>query len=103
MEPWDNGMIGDDAPDVGQGPDTERTSVRWSRPDPPEFNPNKDALIFQQIDIDHYNGLFLFKKGKKIEYGSLIFYFNFFRSSITRNAWKSGCSGSDNEDVWNHI
>lgn len=56
MEPWDSEMFGDDAPDVGQGPDTERTSVRWSRPDPPDFDPNKDDLIFQQIDIDHYTG-----------------------------------------------
>lgn len=56
MEPWDNDMVGDYVPVVGQGPDTERTSIRWSRPDPPELEPNKQALIFQQIDIDHYTG-----------------------------------------------
>ena len=27
---------------------------RWRRPPPPELDPSKDELIFQQIDIDHY-------------------------------------------------
>ncbi|OAD61418.1 DNA polymerase delta catalytic subunit [Eufriesea mexicana] len=38
------------------GPEQENTSLKWSRPQPPQLNPLKDALIFQQIDIDHYNG-----------------------------------------------
>nr|XP_031849100.1 DNA polymerase delta catalytic subunit isoform X1 [Nomia melanderi] len=38
------------------GPEQENTSAKWSRPPPPEFNPQKDSLIFQQIEIDHYTG-----------------------------------------------
>lgn len=47
-----------DTPDLGQGPDTLQSSAKWSRPAPPKLDPKKDALIFQQIDIDHYNGLY---------------------------------------------
>ena len=39
-----------------QGPEQENTYSKWTRPPPPLLNPQKDALIFQQIDIDHYNG-----------------------------------------------
>ncbi|KAG8332842.1 DNA polymerase delta catalytic subunit [Homalodisca vitripennis] len=39
-----------------QGPDTQQTSAKWSRPPPPHLNPASDKLIFQQIDIDHYTG-----------------------------------------------
>ncbi|XP_012241018.1 DNA polymerase delta catalytic subunit isoform X1 [Bombus impatiens] len=39
------------------GPAQENTYSKWSRPPPPELNPQKDALIFQQIEIDHYNGI----------------------------------------------
>ncbi|KAK0090917.1 hypothetical protein PV325_000083 [Microctonus aethiopoides] len=34
----------------------ESTSAKWSRPPPPILDPSKDALAFQQIEIDHYNG-----------------------------------------------
>ncbi|CAL7945239.1 unnamed protein product [Xylocopa violacea] len=38
------------------GPEQENVFAKWSRPPPPQLNPQKDALIFQQIDIDHYTG-----------------------------------------------
>lgn len=41
---------------IDQGPAQENTSAKWSRPDPPDYNPSKDSLAFQQIEIDHYNG-----------------------------------------------
>ena len=33
---------------------------RWKRPEPAEMDPKKDKLIFQQLDIDHYIGEFIF-------------------------------------------
>lgn len=39
-----------------QGPDTQQTSTKWSRPSPPSLNPVKDKIEFQQLDIDHYTG-----------------------------------------------
>nr|BAJ78737.1 DNA polymerase delta catalytic subunit [Thermobia domestica] len=41
---------------LGQGPETQQTSIKWSRPPPPLLNTEKDSLIFQQLDIDHYTG-----------------------------------------------
>ncbi|XP_049866622.1 DNA polymerase delta catalytic subunit [Pectinophora gossypiella] len=41
---------------IGVGPDNQSTNVKWSRPEPPKMDPKKDNLVFQQIDIDHYNG-----------------------------------------------
>ncbi|XP_043474062.1 DNA polymerase delta catalytic subunit isoform X1 [Leptopilina heterotoma] len=38
----------------GEGPEQENTSAKWSRPPPPNLNPSKDTLCFQQIDVDHY-------------------------------------------------
>lgn len=43
--------------ELGDGPEAMDTSQRWSRPDLPLIDPKKDSVIFQQIDIDHYNGL----------------------------------------------
>lgn len=40
----------------GEGPETQVTSIKWSRPNPPSIDPSKDALIFQQLDLDHYVG-----------------------------------------------
>ena len=34
----------------------EERFVRWRRPPPPPLNTEKDTLVFQQIDIDHYIG-----------------------------------------------
>ncbi|XP_045785485.1 DNA polymerase delta catalytic subunit [Maniola jurtina] len=46
-----------DSPQIfGDGPENQTTNIKWSRPSPPDFDPKKDALIFQQLDIDHYNG-----------------------------------------------
>ncbi|XP_031365871.1 DNA polymerase delta catalytic subunit isoform X2 [Apis dorsata] len=42
---------------IEEGPEQENTSSKWNRPPPPELNPQKDALIFQQIEIDHYSGI----------------------------------------------
>ncbi|XP_067005880.1 DNA polymerase delta catalytic subunit isoform X2 [Anabrus simplex] len=39
-----------------KGPETHYTNVKWSRPAPPNLKPQQDALVFQQIDIDHYTG-----------------------------------------------
>lgn len=52
----------DDFPDsdfpehLGEGPDTENTSAKWSRPPIPCINPDADAISFQQLEIDHYTG-----------------------------------------------
>ncbi|XP_050344943.1 DNA polymerase delta catalytic subunit [Nymphalis io] len=40
----------------GDGPENQTTNIKWSRPNPPDLKPNEHAFIFQQIDIDHYNG-----------------------------------------------
>jgi len=36
--------------------DAEKRFIKWRRPAPPALDTNKDKLIFQQIDIDHYIG-----------------------------------------------
>lgn len=42
---------------MGVGPEDLRTShVKWARPNLPPINPKTDAVVFQQIDIDHYIG-----------------------------------------------
>ncbi|XP_059054186.1 DNA polymerase delta catalytic subunit [Achroia grisella] len=41
---------------IGEGPENQITNMKWSRPSPPDLNPKKDVLVFQQLDIDHYNG-----------------------------------------------
>lgn len=41
----------------GDGPETQKTSIKWARPDLPQINPKKDAVVFQQLDVDHYTGL----------------------------------------------
>ncbi|XP_011645822.1 DNA polymerase delta catalytic subunit isoform X2 [Pogonomyrmex barbatus] len=50
----------DDFPDetllIGEGPEQENTSAKWSRTPPPSLNPQIDTLTFQQIEIDHYIG-----------------------------------------------
>ncbi|XP_046394149.1 DNA polymerase delta catalytic subunit [Ischnura elegans] len=39
-----------------EGPETQQTSVKWSRPPLPKLNPEEEDLIFQQLDLDHYTG-----------------------------------------------
>ena len=29
---------------------------RWKRPDPPQIDPSKESLVFQQLEVDHYIG-----------------------------------------------
>lgn len=41
---------------IGDGPENQQTSIKWSRPEPPKLDPQSDALIFQQIDIENYIG-----------------------------------------------
>lgn len=41
---------------MGDGPENQQTSVKWARPELPQLNPKLDAVVFQQIDVDHYNG-----------------------------------------------
>lgn len=42
---------------MGDGPEHLRTShVKWARPELPPIDPKKDAVVFQQVDIDHYVG-----------------------------------------------
>lgn len=40
----------------GDGPENQSTNTKWSRPTAPIMDPKKDTLVFQQLDIDHYNG-----------------------------------------------
>lgn len=56
MEQDDADVFFDEVPEFGVGPDTKEISTKWCRPPPPKFDPEKDSLIFQQIEIDHYNG-----------------------------------------------
>lgn len=32
----------------------------WRRPAVPEFDPSKDTLTFQQLEVDHYVGMYVF-------------------------------------------
>ncbi|XP_053953423.1 DNA polymerase delta catalytic subunit [Anastrepha ludens] len=41
---------------LGEGPENQQTSVKWSRADPPKLDPSSDELVFQQIDIENYLG-----------------------------------------------
>lgn len=41
---------------VGEGPENRTTNTKWSRPEASDLNPSKESLVFQQLDIDHYNG-----------------------------------------------
>lgn len=41
---------------LGEGPENQQTSVKWSRVDPPHLDPAEDTLTFQQIDIENYVG-----------------------------------------------
>jgi DNA polymerase delta subunit 1 len=34
----------------------ENTVQKWARPNMQDLDPKKDAVVFQQIDIDHYTG-----------------------------------------------
>jgi len=40
----------------GQGPENTTTNTKWSRPVMDNVDPTKDTLIFQQIDLDFYEG-----------------------------------------------
>ncbi|NP_001296480.1 DNA polymerase delta catalytic subunit [Bombyx mori] len=40
----------------GEGPENQSSNMKWSRPPPPILTPNRETLIFQQLDIDHYYG-----------------------------------------------
>lgn len=40
----------------GEGPENQNTNTKWSRPAAPIMDSKKDILVFQQLDIDHYNG-----------------------------------------------
>jgi hypothetical protein len=42
--------------ELGVGPENMMKNQKWTRADLPEIIPSRDAVIFQQIDIDHYNG-----------------------------------------------
>ncbi|EDW18790.1 DNA polymerase delta catalytic subunit isoform X2 [Drosophila mojavensis] len=41
---------------LGEGPENQQTSERWSRAPPPQLNPAEDRLIFQQLDVENYVG-----------------------------------------------
>ena len=42
---------------IGEGPDAEMTTDKWSRPKMPQIDAEKDDLTFQQLDIDYFAGL----------------------------------------------
>jgi len=42
--------------EIGQGPENLNTNARWSRPAMNDVDPSKDTLLFQQIDLDFYEG-----------------------------------------------
>jgi DNA polymerase delta subunit 1 len=41
---------------TGQGPENMSTNAKWSRPALKQLDSSKDTLIFQQIDLDFYEG-----------------------------------------------
>lgn len=41
---------------LGSGPENQNTCEKWGRPPLPYFNPDVDEIVFQQVEIDHYNG-----------------------------------------------
>jgi hypothetical protein len=49
---------GDDVIEVGDGPETRLTNARWSRPPLKSIDVQKDNIVFQQIDLDFYEGTF---------------------------------------------
>ncbi|XP_064545530.1 DNA polymerase delta catalytic subunit [Drosophila montana] len=41
---------------LGEGPENQQTSERWSRAPPPQLDPVTDCFIFQQLDVENYVG-----------------------------------------------
>lgn len=41
---------------LGDGPENQQTSQKWARPELPTLYQKTDPVIFQQLDVDHYNG-----------------------------------------------
>jgi len=41
---------------LGEGPENQQTSERWSRAKAPQLNPGEESLIFQQLDVENYLG-----------------------------------------------
>lgn len=41
---------------LGDGPENQQENQKWSRPCMPFLDPDVDAVVFQQIDVDHYTG-----------------------------------------------
>ncbi|CAL1283637.1 unnamed protein product [Larinioides sclopetarius] len=42
---------------TGEDVDSQSSAnIKWTRPPPPEINPNSDSITFQQLDIDFYIG-----------------------------------------------
>lgn len=44
---------------VGEGPEAQTTSMKWSRPKVPPFDPEVDSLVFQQLDVDYFVGVLI--------------------------------------------
>ena len=44
--------------EFGQGPENTTTNVKWARPPMKDVDASIDTLIFQQIDLDFYEGTF---------------------------------------------
>ncbi|CAF0747806.1 unnamed protein product [Brachionus calyciflorus] len=42
--------------EIGQGPESITTNLKWARPILADINPSEDTIIFQQIDLDYYEG-----------------------------------------------
>lgn len=45
---------------VGEGPEAQTTSMKWSRPKVPPFDPEVDSLVFQQLDVDYFVGVLIY-------------------------------------------
>jgi len=41
----------------GQGPENLVTNTKWSRPPLGHIDPKETTLVFQQIDLDFYEGI----------------------------------------------
>lgn len=85
---------------IGDGPENQQSGyVKWSRPEPPKLDPQTDALIFQQIDIENYigqplSGIEMNIICALVTLATINFFF--------RNAWLSNGSSSDHAYVWSY-
>jgi hypothetical protein len=69
---------------------------KWGRPALETLHPDKENLVFQQLDIDHYIGL----DTATIILLIIVSQISIFRRGVGRNAWRPVRFSSRRPDVW---